>query len=265
MADTKAIKILLTTYWSAKGWRDKPSVSSEDFEYAKSQGVMFDPVPFTHDKSIRWVREVLEQIKPEDVANTFLASLGTRRLELRSALGSYALMRHIPSHKFAGNSASCSLCEGYRGGNAPEDVNTLNFERFKWGGVRHTDPLYAWFDLTRFIESDQPKPTASDRDCLRKILQRISVLPPKSKVSGLVKEMAPLIEATIEERRTLVTILGYAGILQPRSQKSFFEVFVPLKEREDDNSDSDWDFPINLWRASDGVNRDALNFWFPKL
>ena len=30
----------------------------------------------------------------------------------------------------------------------------LNFERFKWGGVRHSDPLYAALDLERFAEID---------------------------------------------------------------------------------------------------------------
>ena len=41
--DAKARKILLNTYWSSARWRaGGPLCTDEDFEYAKSKGVMFD-------------------------------------------------------------------------------------------------------------------------------------------------------------------------------------------------------------------------------
>jgi hypothetical protein len=50
--DQKAVKILFDKYWSSSGWRDK-EIFPEDFEYAKSKGVMFDPISLSHDEIVK--------------------------------------------------------------------------------------------------------------------------------------------------------------------------------------------------------------------
>jgi hypothetical protein len=50
MIDKKALRILSSTYWSSTGWRDKYHTPPDDFKYAKSQGLMFDPITATTTK-----------------------------------------------------------------------------------------------------------------------------------------------------------------------------------------------------------------------
>src|SRR5436189_202810 len=83
------------------------------------------------------------------------------RLDRRSALGSFAVARHFPDHRHTGGSARyCTVCGslGDPADNCPEDLSVLNFERFKWGGVRHLHPIYAALDLELFAKGEKPVP-----------------------------------------------------------------------------------------------------------
>ena len=85
----KGLKLLLATYWNGGMWGHK-APTAEDYEQAKAEGYMFDPTPMrTHDETLRNLRSVLNKTSAEDVAKAFLYSLSTRKLEYRSALGSY--------------------------------------------------------------------------------------------------------------------------------------------------------------------------------
>jgi hypothetical protein len=53
------------------------------------------------------------------------------------------------------------------------DLNVLNFERFKWGGVRRDQPVYATFDLERSRCLDPPSPTDADVATFLSILRTI--------------------------------------------------------------------------------------------
>lgn len=266
MIDKKALRILTSTYWSSAGWRDRFVTSPDDFEFAKSKGMMFDPVSVTHDQIVDRTIKIATHTKPVDVANAFLASLTTRRLDLRSALGSFASVRHLPRHKLAPTERQCAVCGEYGGGMDTKDLNVLNFERFKWGGVRHKSPLYAWFDLERFATLDCPRPTLSDEDCLAEILTLASSLPPEARLSHLVRAIAPTFKSNTDERSVLISILGYAGVLQPKSKPSFFSAYVNESNREQTPwSKDDWPFPVQWWRGADGVAWETAYYWFPCL
>ena len=142
----------------------QPETPANDFSYAKAAGLMFDPVHLTHDQAIDWALRSKKLVSKESVVAGFLASLSSRRLELRSVLGSFAVLRNFPLHRWRridGAEHFCPVCGAYDGSAGDEDLSVLNFERFKWGGVRHSDPRYAAFDLERFAEIDVPSPTDS--------------------------------------------------------------------------------------------------------
>lgn len=113
-------------------------------------GVLFAaPRALNHDGWVAAARAAVDEVTPEEVGEAFVATLNSRRLDLRSALGSYAVARHLPVHAFsASQSRRCAVC------GPPEfreaDLNLLNFERFKWGGVRHDAVEYVAFDLEQF-------------------------------------------------------------------------------------------------------------------
>jgi hypothetical protein len=50
--DKGALKILSGTYWTSEGWKKQPEISAEDFSYAKTAGLMFDPIRLTHDQAV---------------------------------------------------------------------------------------------------------------------------------------------------------------------------------------------------------------------
>lgn len=81
MLDKKALCILFNTYWLNGAWVENPSTSSEDFEYAKSAGYMFEAKEFSHSDVLQWLSKSLKSVNIQDVSNAFLASLSTRRLD----------------------------------------------------------------------------------------------------------------------------------------------------------------------------------------
>src|SRR5439155_1319784 len=101
LADQRALKILFETYWTSSGWRrfEDRITAPADFEYAKRAGLMFEPVRVSHRDTVERAITAVRAIDRVAVANSFVVSLTTRRLEIRSALGSYAVLQHFPVHE----------------------------------------------------------------------------------------------------------------------------------------------------------------------
>ena len=106
----RARQILLDTFWESGGWRHGPAVAPDEFDIAKAAGYMFDPGVSTHDDAVTRAINAAYLIEPRDVAHAFVASLTSRRLEYRSALGSFAFARLLPHHA-PENSRGRSLCD----------------------------------------------------------------------------------------------------------------------------------------------------------
>lgn len=262
--DKRALKILNDTYWSASGWRRDAMIAPSDFAYAKSQGLMFEPILLTHDQANAAATTAIRQTSPEAVSHAFVASLSSRRLDLRSALGSFAVGRHLVNHHKTefGPSPICTYCGEYDTG---VDPNILNFERFKWGGVRHDKPSYIALDLQCFLREESSTPTPHDYDILRSIIHAAKSIGPTYRLADLDKAIAKMLPSNSNERRSLIGILGYAGILIDRSRPSFLSRFVPCSEREQTPwSKDDWPYPVQWWNGSHGVNDTALFEWFPQ-
>lgn len=262
--DRRATSILFDTYWSSGCWRDAKSrhTSSEDFEYAKQAGVMFDPIRLTHDEVVRRAIAAASQVQLENVANAFIVSLATRRLELRSALGSFAVLQHFSMHAEVPRREGCDICGQYEHKDV-EDLNVLNFERLKWGGVRHHQPLYGSMDLELFQKLGRFAPTPEDVVIFRNILNVIEGVPAKTSSAVLEKYLAKSFKSTKNERGVFIGILGYCGILATAEHPGFIRQFVPWANRElPARRFVDMAYPACWWQRSDGINEEALAFWF---
>jgi hypothetical protein len=273
--DKKALQILLDTYWSPKGWKRDETIDSADFEYARQAGYMFDRVTVTHDDIVARLLTIRDRISIEQVTDAFLASLSTRRLELRSALASFSFAAHFPNHRLVEQAGGqmpsgrlhCRLCGRYGHSTAEqEDLNVLSFERWKWGGVRHVDPLYCWFDLTQFEKASLFAPTQEDYRILARIVEIASGLTPNAKPNELAKRISKVIKSNGSERRVLIDILGYCGVLKPTGRCGFLQAFTSNEHRDrPPDHTNDWNYPVIWWQGADGVDRNALNRLFPKL
>ncbi|MEN8251804.1 MAG: hypothetical protein ABFS32_22985 [Bacteroidota bacterium] len=269
MADKRALKILFDKYWSpSSGWI-KAEVDPTDFQYAKHAGVMFDDIKIDHDSIVTKCIDAIKHIEKEAVVKAFVSSLSTHSLDLRSALGSYASGRLLNKHKFKSSEenysspGSCVVCSQFKG---PEkaDLNVLNFERFKFGGVRHSQPIYIWFDITQLSEQEIPEPTEQDILILKSLLERVSDLQ-SGKLSDAPESIKGLLKSNKNERNGIIEILGYCGILNVPDYQELNKKYTPVYlRRHSSYSRSDWSFPADIWLPEYGVNSDNIKFWFSK-
>ena len=262
--DKRALKILFDMFWSPAGWApDRQRVTSpENFAYAKSHGVMFDPLKTNHSETLGRLSNSIKRLSRRKAADAFLASLSTRRLDWRSALGSYAVFQRLPPHSPQANEQRCAVCGLYLN-ESKQDLNVLNFERFKWGGVRHDQVDYAAMDLALFIEDAIPTQTENDILIFRSILSAIDNAPLNVTSASLQALFAKSFKSNKAERDVVVAILGFCGILGTSAHPGFSDAFVPVNLRDlPDRHFLDMPYPACWWRREDGVNYSRLIEYF---
>ena len=267
MTNKRALKILYDKYWSSSsGWVNN-ELNKSDFNYAKDAGVMFEDIETNHDAIVTECINEINITEKNIVVKAFVSSLSSRRLELRSALGSYASGHLLKTHNFKSYEAnysspgSCAVCSEFKDPNKV-DLNVLNFERFKFGGVRHTQPNYIWFDLTQLNNQDTPEPTFEDKTILISIIETISNLK-SGKLSDAPNSLKKILKSNKDERNNIIEILGYCGILNIPDYPELNKIYIPVhKRRHSSYSKSDWSFPADIWLPEYGVNSDNIKFWF---
>ena len=226
---------------------------------------MFDPIRRTHDQIVRRAVEVTACVDAKTVADAFLASLSTRRLDIRSALGSYAVLRHLLAHDYEDLPARCPVCGEYNRPDEDIDLNVLNFERHKWGGVRHERPYYATFDMEQFLRIDSPKTSPGDLVIFRNILTTVEGVPPETTASQLQAKLGGVLPSTQAEREKLIDLLGYTGILAIPDHPGFRDGFPPLANRLSPPHWGEMGYPACWWKGRYGIDRAAVQAWFPAL
>lgn len=267
----KGLKILKDFYRS----RDEQFTEEQtaDFELAKAEGYMFDfPARITHDEAMERLADALSIITPEMVGNAFLYSLSTRRLEYRSALSSYYAAIAIPPHEFSPNQyCDCEVC-GWRKWKTPPQEgglkylldmqyapNYFNYLRYQFGGCSDMRLNFALFDLEQFLKLPAVTPCAEDREILKRILGCVKTLEWRDRVAKLKKAAIheKILKTNSYEMEMLLTALGVCGVLTDRKAPALDEKFVgywDIKRLQF----SEWGYPINMWRAYNGVNKERL-------
>jgi hypothetical protein len=226
-----------------------------------------------HADEIGRLRLLVDIISPDEVGRAFAASLGSRDLAARSALGSYAIHRWLPDHALApldGTFATiCRVCGWSR---MPASHEALDREtaanwtssRRALGGVVHYAPGYALYDLTEFRAAPAPLPDDSDWQRLRLILRTPTVLAPDGRAADLERALKSVFPSNKNERTVAIKILGYAGVFSTPGHASFFDRFLMNEEQELPHQRFvDWGYPMVWWRAKDGIREEAVVQWFP--
>lgn len=259
--DKKAKKILMQTFWTSQGWRSSHApFSGDDFEYAKSHGLMFDPLTIRHDELISRLKELHAIIPKERVAAAFLHSLSTRKVYLRSALSSWALTAELPLHTYGEQHvvhpsySSCGHCNSKKllsdADYTNADLNVLNFERVKWGGIRLNHLLYCWLDLELLSREEEAAVQEEDVSILKNLLQAAESCSEHEGPRKLEKRWKDSLASSKNERDVLMEVLGFAGVLAakdtPRTRKGWDSDFVSMA----------------VWQGSDEYSRERANHFF---
>ncbi|WP_111672880.1 hypothetical protein [Algoriphagus litoralis] len=241
--DKKAKDILFKTYWTSAGWvRDENrKIEEADFKYAKEKGLMFDPLTISKAEIISKLESLTQTISKKKVTDAFLSSLSNKRLDWRSGLASYENAKRLLTEK--------DINDYYFGHGENEDLNVLNFERIKWGGVRHYSGLYNSLDLSLLDKETVSLPTKNDIEIFKSILKVIDNSEygePPSKLRDRIKEVY---KASKSELSVLMEILGCADIIKPLR----FDRKVPGKH--------DWTFVLH-WRGEDKYYKQKVKEYF---
>ncbi len=237
---------------------------------AADAGVMFSQERTEdHDGWVAAARAAAAPLSALEVGEAFLASLTSRRLDLRSALGSYAVARFLPGHSFehACHSYMCQVCglSDDVGADEPEDMNVLSFERFKWGGVRTDDVVYVAFDLEQFARAPRLRPTQADIDLGKRLIDQLRELPGGTTAARAVTYLK-MIKGNKAERDIIVGILGVIGILETDDHRGYSRSFMPRRDRSlPGRAYIDQEYPACWWTADDGLNDEALELFLPQL
>jgi hypothetical protein len=259
--ERRAVRTLVNAYWSSEGWRDPPATpAEEEFAHAIDAGVMFDGTyDATHDEIVDAIIAAREALDEDEVVAAFLSSLTSRRLDLRSALGSFAVARHLKRHAHDPDpSGYCRTCR-LRADERDIDRNVMSFERFKWGGVRRDDLFYVAFDLERFASADRLEPTSEDRALLEALLDELEAAPPSTTASKAAATLLRGLKGNKAERGVLVDILGVCSVLETPAHRGYAERFVPYTDRDIPGKRFvEHVYPACWWTAADGVNREPL-------
>ncbi|MBO4997404.1 MAG: hypothetical protein J6D02_05335 [Lachnospira sp.] len=269
--DKKAKRILFQTYWSGKGWKQEYTTTPDDFMYAREQGLMFDPLTIGHDDCVKRILEIAGKITQQKVVKAFLSSLSTRRLDWRSGIGSYYIAKQLPLHHYVPKKVgyfyqdneivdvqhACQICQDVKYGvtgyeyYTDYDLNVLNFERIKWGGVRHGALIYVLFDLEQFEKESIPEPTQEDIFIFKSILSAIDSLEPGDYPGTLRDKLKEIVQLKSNkgERDVLIEILALIGVLKP------------LSYDRAERGRHDWTF-VTYWRGEDGYDKEAVEKYF---
>ena len=257
------------------------NVSEEELSVAKRQGYLFDYPKFeSHSESLNRRHDLLSKFDPKDIANAFLFSLSTRKLEYRSALGSYYYLNAVPEHDFmkshneklAAAGGHCYLCGWTAWETIPSrqsiksSYNFYNWLRYKYGGIPIGSMTinYALFDLERFLELPKVIPAEEDKRIFIEILSCVERLNSSDKAGKLRDTItkAKVLKCNKDELSVLLGELGICGILAGNEFPSYDVYFANEYERGPTEYRNDFAYPLNRWHARDGINTVKLNTVF---
>lgn len=284
MEKKNAKKILISIYKNRRPSEVK-LLFERKHELLKNEGYIFDyPAYESHEQALNRLKEILPKIDSKDVTNAFLYSLSTRKLEYRSILGSYYYAKAIPEHEIELShnkilreyNDRCYLCGWFpwrkdpKEYDMPHGLNYYNYERYGVGGGAffHTSLNSVLFDLEQFIKLPKVNPSEEDVEIINKILECVSKMDGQGKAGKLrdIIHKEKIFKCNKEEIAVLLNALGICGILASKEFPSYEDKFVDEYMRDSVEYRNDFAYPLNRWKASDGINvekfKKVFNFDF---
>lgn len=248
-------------------WIDARGVTSdEQFAYLKEQGLAFDPVDIEHDEAVQRCVEYAKQCQKSHVTDLFLSSFTSGRLDYRSGLAPFAMMQTMPDHGFTQSSAPrfCAICSGYDIYSGM-DATDWNVDRYTAGSISLLKtPEVIQFYLAQHVQLTRQAPTAEDFRIFNAILDTLRSLEAQTKPTQVHRYLKKIdgFKASVHQCRVLLEALGIAGILETEKHKGYLTHYTNPGLAPSKSHKSDWAYPVDFWTGADGVNKEALAFWF---
>jgi hypothetical protein len=108
------------------------------------------------------------------------------------------------------------------------------------------------------------QPDSEDIALFKSVISLILDSPPDERPVTLYKKIRkiPGLRMNVEQVRSLLDLLGHAGILQTEKHKGYYYKYTSNCSCPRSSRSSDWSYPVDFWRGSDGVCKDAFLHWF---
>ena len=118
----------------------------------------------------------------------------------------------------------------------------------------------ALFDLEQFLKLPPVVPTEDDTRIFKQILSCVDLLN-ASENAGKLRDAilkAKAFRCSKDEVSVLLGVLGICGILAGKEYPSYDVYFANEYERGPAEHRNDFAYPVNRWRAGDGINIEKL-------
>ncbi|ENT4820042.1 TPA: hypothetical protein U2Q33_004883 [Citrobacter farmeri] len=275
----KALKILKKYNVLAEGYRlreyplnerkmeyaEKHCISEEEKMILTKNGLGFEPIDITHDEALRKSFLFFELIHKNNITATFLSSLSSSRLDYRSGLSAFAIMQTMPKHRFEKNQASfCKICSAEED-KKHFDLTSLNQTRFFSGSLAvFKTPYEISFFLEQQSRLEVVQPNGKDFSIFNAILKIIVDAESGEKLTSIIKKIRVIdgFRITTDQCRYLLETLGFCGIMETKEHKGYLTYFTNPGLAPSKSHSSNWAYPVDFWTGGDGINREALKFWF---
>lgn len=261
----KEIEKLLKKYHPT----DLLSLSSTEYALLADAGLSTESKVLSHNEIGDWLIAEKNLASKHDIVSSFLIGLATNAPQMRCALPALALSTHFIKHPFSpltspNNCQTCLLPE-------QKKLDFLFMHACRWTGclvgsapLIQLAALYLESHRKRICYHETSKPLLqSGIEIFKEILDIINASDEKETPKILSKKLKKIkfLILNDEKSRALVDLLGYIGILQPCSHPSHVKQFISGISPRKSHS-SDWSYPIDFWTGKDGINKEALEFWF---
>ena len=200
---------------------------------------MFDPIILNYQEFMLECEKTISTLPLKKATSAFLSSLTNKRIDWRSGIASHINLTKLLEH---GDEYFYDIDE-------EDDINILNFERIKWGGVRHSRVLYNYIDLKILQTEIISEPTIDDINIFNSILLAIENSKPTDTASMLRDNLKNTWNVSKDERGVLLEILGCCGILETLD----YDRKEPHRH--------DWKF-VTFWRGQDKYNKQKVIEYF---
>lgn len=240
-------------------------ITTDERKFLAEKCLGFGFISITHDEALNNSFTHFKCSNKDDVVASFLVSLSSARLDYRSGLSAFAIMQTMPRHEFEPNRASfCKICS------APQkqihlDLTALNRQRFFCGSMAvFKTPYEISFFLEQQSRLEVVQPNEKDFSIFNAILKIIVDAESGEKLTSIIKKIRVIdgFRITTDQCRYLLETLGFCGIMETKEHKGYLTYFTNPGLAPSKSHSSNWAYPVDFWTGGDGINREALKFWF---
>lgn len=228
----------------------------------------------SHNELVKIIFKMKAEIKKNKVVSLFLSSFSTNNLSNRSGLSVYAIMQTFPNHKFVlrenqklHDFSPCEICSCSPQESIVEDDIELISESFSeiGGLVTHGTLFDYYYYLSETDKLSLSKPNSNDIRIFSEILNILMTANEEDTIKkGVFSRIGRIsgFKSNSEQRQVLLETLGYCSILETSEHKGLLNQYTNLAVAPSKTHSSDWNYPVDFWLGKDGINKEALKFWF---